>query len=168
MGVVHGEERAKKKRIGAWCWEERARRQRRILRIETAALGRPMRAQASKRGTHSVYASRRRLRESVPIVWHDRTCKGRRGSRARCAIGSNGKRRTIALNRGRVCRYSSAPGPSLLASLSGNAVSAWVLYLFYPVYDVCRGSVHEGEGNVRDVQIPVAIVAYERGPSLAT
>ena len=57
-----GDERAKG--TVAW-WYERARR---LPSIEARALGPMLRAQAPKRGSHSVHPSRRRLRGSLPVV----------------------------------------------------------------------------------------------------
>jgi hypothetical protein len=58
-----------------------------------------MRAQASERGSYSVYPSRRRLRGSMPIVRHYRPCKGQRSIGERCAVKADGKGRGIALSR---------------------------------------------------------------------
>ena len=71
------------RRIGA-CWYERTRR---IWSMDSRALllG-PMWAQASERGSYSVYPNRRRLRGSMPVVRHDRICKGRRRNSTRCSV----------------------------------------------------------------------------------
>jgi hypothetical protein len=66
-----------------------------------------MQSPAPKRGSYSVYPSRRRLRGSLPVVRHDRTSKWQRRSCARRAVGADGKRREIALRRKAVgCPYS--------------------------------------------------------------
>ncbi len=71
------------RRIGA-CWYERTRR---IWSIDSGALLlRPMRTQAYERGSYSVYSSRRLLRGSMPVVRHDRICKGRRRNSTRGSV----------------------------------------------------------------------------------
>src|ERR687893_505858 len=72
-------------RTGAWPYEGTTRR---ISSISAAALGAVLRAQAPKRGFRCVYASRRRLRGSLPVVREDRTRKGQRRRCAACAVGS--------------------------------------------------------------------------------
>jgi hypothetical protein len=64
-------------------------------------------AQAPKCGSRSVYPSRRRLRGSLPVVWHDRTRKGqRRSCAAYGAVGADGTRRAITLTSRAGCLYS--------------------------------------------------------------
>jgi hypothetical protein len=64
-----------------------------ISSIEAVALGPMLRAQAPKRGSHSVYPSRRWLRGSLPVVRDDRTGKGQRRRCAACAVGARGTQR---------------------------------------------------------------------------
>ena len=89
------------------CWYERTTR--RISTIEGATLGPMLRAQASKRGSRSVYPSRRRLRGSLPVVRDDRTPKGQRRRCAACAVGADRTRRAITLTRGASCLWNCNP-----------------------------------------------------------
>ena len=78
---------------------------RRISNIETEALRVSMRAQAPKRGSRGVYASRRWLCGALPVVRDDRTPKGQRRRCAACAVGADGRRRATTLTRGASCLF---------------------------------------------------------------
>jgi hypothetical protein len=67
-----------------------------------------MRAQAPKRGTRSFYASRRRLRGSLPVVRDDGPVRGNGEDARRVAVGADGTRRGINLTGGAGCLYSSS------------------------------------------------------------
>src|SRR5215212_10099436 len=105
-------ERAKE--TGAFWYGGTARQ--RISSIEAPAPG-SVPPQAPKRGTRSVYASRRRLRRSVPIVRDERTPKGQRRRCAACgAVRAYDARRGITLTRRVAASIHRLPRRGLLGN----------------------------------------------------
>ena len=70
-------------------------------------------AQAPKCGSCSIYPSRGWLRGSLPVVWHDRTRKEQWRSCTTGAVGADGTRRGVILNRGQVTSTHRLPRETL-------------------------------------------------------